>query len=58
MRSCLNFIRKFFYICASISASLSLFLASFLCCFLEIARYSLQNNKENLIKNSSQIIPK
>ena len=25
-------------------------LASFLSCFLEIARYSLQNNKENLLK--------
>ena len=36
----------------------SLFLASFLSYLLEIARYSLQDAKENLLKNSSQIIPK
>ena len=35
-----------------ISAYLSLLLASFLSYFLEIARYSLQNAKENLLKIS------
>ena len=42
----------------NVSVSLSLLSASFLSYFLEIARYSLQNAKENLLNNSSQIIPK
>ncbi len=33
-------------------------LVSFHSYFLEIARYSLQNTKENLLENISQIIPK
>ena len=39
-------------------ASIEFILASFLSYFLEIARYSLQNAKGNLLNNSSQIIPK
>ena len=41
----------------NVSASLSLLSTSFLSYFLEIARYSLQNAKENLLNNNSKINP-
>jgi len=49
-RSCLNFLEKSFYICEAGFGLFESISASFLSYFLEIARYSLQNAKENTLE--------
>ena len=45
-----EFYRKIFLYLRCYFGLFESILASFHCCFLEIARYSLQNNNENLLK--------